>query len=154
MRTVSVLLACLALAAPALADALVIDGDTIRVDGRTYRLWGIDAPEYRQFCDDGFPAGGLAFDVLRELIRARKVECESKSRASRDLTIAVCHAAGLDLASMMVRSGLAWAFLKEGASYLPQELQARAARAGVHAHPCMPAWEWRRRQVNGQESTQ
>jgi endonuclease YncB( thermonuclease family) len=154
MRTAAAVLAGFALATPALADVLVVDGDTIKVDGQTFRLWGIDAPEYRQFCDNGFPAGGLAFDVLRELIRAKKVECEPRERGRDDLTIAVCRVEGLDLGSMMVRSGWAWAFLTEGASYLPQEMQARAARAGVHAHPCVPAWEWRRRQVNGRESTQ
>jgi endonuclease YncB( thermonuclease family) len=31
-------------------------GDTIKVDGATYRLWGIDAPELHQSCPDGFPA--------------------------------------------------------------------------------------------------
>jgi endonuclease YncB( thermonuclease family) len=34
----------------------VIDGDTLRVDGVTYRLWGIDAPEEHQSCADGWPA--------------------------------------------------------------------------------------------------
>ena len=45
----SALAAALALAAsPALAQsARVVDGDTLKVDGVTYRLWGIDAPEVR-----------------------------------------------------------------------------------------------------------
>jgi endonuclease YncB( thermonuclease family) len=142
----------LVVAVPALAEVTVIDGDTIKVDGTIYRLWGIDAPEYRQFCDDGFGAGGLAFDVLRELVRGKKVECEPKSSDRRDATVAVCRANGLDLASMMVRAGWAWAFLKYSAHYLPQELRARSDRAGVHGHTCLPAWEWRaRRQSNGQE---
>lgn len=151
MRAAAALLAGLALAAPAHADVMVIDGDTIRVDGPTYRLWGIDAPEYRQFCDDGFPAGGVAFEVLRELTRNKKIECEPKSGGRYDLIIAVCRADGLDLASMMARSGWAWAYLHDGATYLPQELRARATRAGVHGHACLPAWEWRRRQLNGRE---
>jgi endonuclease YncB( thermonuclease family) len=46
----SALAAALALAAsPALAQsARVVDGDTLKVDGVTYRLWGIDAPESGQ----------------------------------------------------------------------------------------------------------
>ena len=151
MRVLAATLASLLLAAPALADVTVIDGDTIKVDGTTYRLWGVDAPEYRQFCDDGFAAGGLAFDVLRELVRGKKVECEPKSKDRYGRTIAVCRVGGLDLASMMVRAGWAWAFLEFSATYLPQELQAKAARLGVHGHDCMPAWEWRRRQSNGRE---
>jgi endonuclease YncB( thermonuclease family) len=46
----SVLAAALALAAfPAFAESVrVVDGDTLKVDGVTYRLWGIDAPESGQ----------------------------------------------------------------------------------------------------------
>ena len=52
------LAAALALAAfPALAESVrVVDGDTLQVDGVTYRLWGIDAPESGQPCPmDGPP---------------------------------------------------------------------------------------------------
>ncbi len=42
----SVLAAFLTLAAlPAYAESVrVVDGDTLKIDGVTYRLWGIDAP--------------------------------------------------------------------------------------------------------------
>jgi len=40
------LLAC---ASPTLAQT-VVDGDTIKLNGTTWRLWGIDAPESRQWC--------------------------------------------------------------------------------------------------------
>ena len=55
----SALAAALAFAAsPALAQsARAVDGDTLKVDGVTYRLWGIDAPESHQPCADGWPAG-------------------------------------------------------------------------------------------------
>jgi endonuclease YncB( thermonuclease family) len=51
----SVLAAFLTLAAlPAFAESVrVVDGDTLKVDGVTYRLWGIDAPESHQPCADG-----------------------------------------------------------------------------------------------------
>ena len=55
----SALAASLALAAfPAFAESVrVVDGDTLRVDGVSYRLWGIDAPEAHQACADAWPAG-------------------------------------------------------------------------------------------------
>ena len=59
---VSVLAASLVLVAlPAFGESVrVVDGDTLRIDGVTYRLWGIDAPESAQPCADGRPAGKAA----------------------------------------------------------------------------------------------
>lgn len=153
MRTIAAVTVALALAVPVRADVAVIDGDTVKVDRTTYRLWGIDAPEYRQSCDDAFASGGLAFDVLRQLVRGKKVECELRSKDGYGRTVAVWRADGLDLASIMVRAGWAWAFLEYSTTYPPQELQAKAARVGEHGHDSMPAWEWRRRQSDGREGT-
>jgi hypothetical protein len=35
----------------------VVDGDTIRLNGTTYWIWGIDAAETKQRCQDGWEAG-------------------------------------------------------------------------------------------------
>jgi len=54
----AVILAAPALAAPALASPAlaqsVVDGDTIRIGAARFRLWGIDAPEARHTCGDGW----------------------------------------------------------------------------------------------------
>lgn len=36
----------------------ITDGDTPKLNGTVYRLWGIDAPEIKQDCPDGRPRGG------------------------------------------------------------------------------------------------
>jgi hypothetical protein len=51
-----VAVALLLFALPASAQT-VVDGDTIKLAGTTYRLWGIDAPESKQSCAAGWPAG-------------------------------------------------------------------------------------------------
>ncbi len=38
----------------------ITDGDTLKVGSTIYRLWGIDAPEAKQNCPDGWPAGHMA----------------------------------------------------------------------------------------------
>src|SRR5476649_914254 len=55
-----------ALIALPVAAQTVTDGDTIKLNGTTYRLWGIDAPESKQLCADGWPAGRAATTYMRE----------------------------------------------------------------------------------------
>lgn len=130
------------LSAPAAAQS-VTDGDTIKLNGTTYRLWGIDAPETKQDCPDGWPAGRLATTHLQSLIAGRNVICERRDTDRYGRTVAVCRAGGEDLGAIMVRDGYAWAFVRYSADYVGQEERAKAAGAGVHGHGCVPAWEWR-----------
>ena len=57
--------------------------------------------------------------------------------------IGLCRADGVDIQAAMVRSGMAWAFVRYSSDYVREEDQAKAERLGVHAHGCEPAWEWR-----------
>lgn len=137
-----VLAAGLALSVPAAAQTIT-DGDTLRMDGKTYRLWGIDAPETKQDCPDGWPAGRLATTKLLALIQGKAVVCQEKDRDRYGRTVAICRAGGEDLGAIMVREGMAWAFLRYSHDYVQEEARAKADGLGVHAHGCLPAWEWR-----------
>jgi endonuclease YncB( thermonuclease family) len=46
----------------------------------------------------------------------------------------------------MVSAGMAWAFTRYSSDYIGQEKAAIGARLGVHAHDCVNAWDWRKRQ--------
>ena len=63
-----------ALALPAAAQTAV-DGDTIKLDGTTWRLWGIDVPETKQASLDGWPAGIEAIAALRRLMEGARSGC-------------------------------------------------------------------------------
>jgi endonuclease YncB( thermonuclease family) len=63
----------------AIAQAIT-DGDTLKQGGVTYRLWGIDAPEAKQVCPDGWPAGSLAASKLQALTAGRSIVCQEKNR--------------------------------------------------------------------------
>lgn len=142
-RSGAVLALWIALSTPALAQVTVIDGDTIRIGNAEYDLQDIDAPEYRQTCVDGLPAGVMAFDVLRELVRGRAVTCEPGRTVHHGWGVAVCRVDGLDLGAMMVRAGWAWVLVRSNTEYVRLETEAWAARKGVHGHDCLPAWDWR-----------
>ena len=123
----------------------ITDGDTLKLNGTIYRLWGIDAPETKQDCPDGWPAGRLATTRLLALIQGKSVVCETKDKDRYGRTVAICRASGEDLGAIMVREGMAWAFVRYSGDYVDQEARAKSAGVGVHAHDCVPAWEWRAR---------
>lgn len=133
--------ALLLLTAPAVAQT-VVDGDTIKLNGTTWRLWGIDAPASRQWCGR-YPAGARATEMLDQLMRGKSIDGEDRGTDQYGRTIGLCRANGDDLGATMVRLGMAWAFVRYSRDYVEQEAKARANKLGVHAHPCVPAWEWR-----------
>ena len=143
----SALAAALVLAAsPVLAQsARVVDGDTLKVDGVTYRLSGNrHRPLSAQPCADGWPAGKAATEHLRALIGERHVTCEPRTVDRYGRTVAVFrHVDGRDLGADMVADGHAWAFVRYSRDYVEEEREAAAVRAGIHGHTCQPAWQWR-----------
>lgn len=56
----SIILVAVFAFSPPIAAQTITDGDTLRMNGVTYRLHGIDAPETKQDCPDGWPAGRMA----------------------------------------------------------------------------------------------
>jgi len=129
---------------PAAAQsASTIDGNTIKLDGIVYRLWGIDAAEQGQRCADGWRAGIEARTKLRHLIAGHTIACEPLAKDRYGRIVALCRADGQDLGAAMVSSGMAWAFIKYSGDYVEQERAARAEHLGVHAHDCMKPWDWR-----------
>jgi endonuclease YncB( thermonuclease family) len=126
--------------------AAVIDGDTLRLGKERFRLHGIDAPESKQRCGDGWPAGSLATTRLQALTAGRSIVCQEKDRDRYGRIVAICRASGEDLGAILVREGLAWAFTRFSVDYVDQQEEAHIANRGVHAHNCAPAWEWRAQQ--------
>jgi endonuclease YncB( thermonuclease family) len=82
------------------AAAQVTDGDTLKQGGITYRLWGIDAPEAKQVCPDGWPAGSLAATRLQALTAGRSIVCQEKDRDRFGWMVAICRASGEDLRNL------------------------------------------------------
>ena len=131
-------------AKPAPTSAEAIDGNTLKMGGAIYRLWGIDAPELDQRCyPEGWRAGIEAARALAAMVERWPVTCEARSTDEHGRKLAVCRAAGRDLGAAMVLAGMAWASTGESSDYLELEARAMRARMGVHAHACLAPWEWR-----------
>jgi len=131
----------------------VVDGETVRFGPQLVRLVGIQAPDKGQTCDDGqWQPGPLARKALENFIAGRPVSCRQVDTTEAALPVAQCHAGADDLQAMMVSAGWAWSFGTYGNLYAPEERDAVLRKAGVHAHRCVPPWEWRakRRARQGQ----
>ena len=127
----------------------VIDADTLHVAGQKVRLQGIDAPESAQSCRgaDGrsYLCGDQATRALRERIGGRAVTCTIEGRDRYNRALGNCSMAdGTDLNGWLVRQGYALAYRRYSTRYVPQEDQARSARAGIWAGEFVPPWDWRR----------
>lgn len=114
--------------------AEAVDGDTLDIAGTHIRLSGIDAPELRQTCErDGraWRCGEAARAALEEALAGGTVSCRAEKRDKYRRPLALCTVSGTDLSSLMVRQGLAVAYL--GNAYQSEEATARAARRGLWA---------------------
>jgi endonuclease YncB( thermonuclease family) len=141
MKVVVALVALVAVATPVAAQT-VTTGDTINLNGTTYRLWGIDAPESKRWCGE-YPAGLIATAMLEMLVKGKTVVCEPKTTDGHGRTVALCRADGEDLGRTMVQLGMAWAPVRYSRDYVDQEARARAEDLGIHSQKCAPPREQR-----------
>ncbi len=131
---------------------VVIDGDTFALlpksciytlvklgcPAQRLRLEGADAFESRQTCRDAlnveWACGEAATERLRQLVRRPDFSCridpEFVDRHAREFS--VCYTEGRDVAAMLVREGLAFAYGRDR-QYLPLENEAKEARRGAWA---------------------
>jgi endonuclease YncB( thermonuclease family) len=135
MKVVVALVALVAVATPVAAQT-VTAGDTINLNGTTYRLWGIDAPESKQWCGE-YPAGLIATAMLEMLVKGKTVVCEPKTTDGYGRTVAICRADGEDLGRTMVQLGMARAFVRYSRNYVDQE--EGEGRGPWHTFPEMRA---------------
>lgn len=135
--------------------ARVIDGDTIDIAGERVRLEGIDAPETAQTCPrrgaGTWACGKDATQALRKLVAGQEVSCQRRGTDKYGRVLGVCFVGGRDINAQMVREGYAWAFVKYSRSYVHEEAEARAVRAGVWQGDAEPAWVFRAKRWAGAE---
>jgi endonuclease YncB( thermonuclease family) len=111
----------------------VVDGDTIKLNGTAWRLWGIDAPEMKQMCS-GQALGLMAAGTMDNLIKGKTITCEDKGRDRYGRSIGLCRADGEDLGAAMVELGMAWAFTRYSWT-----TSATRRRRGGRTLVCMPS---------------
>ena len=95
-----------------IGKAYVTDGDTIKINDQKIRLFGIDAPETKQFCKEvylsflifnfkrDYKCGENSTIALKKKIKNKKIKCliqDKKDRYSRN--IGICYLKKQDINS-------------------------------------------------------
>lgn len=112
----------------------VTDGDSFSMTETRIRLFGIDAPERDQTCQregKAWACGKAAADHLAGLTAGKTVRCIQQDRDRYGRIVARCNVERLDLADLMVRSGLAVALPQFTEDYAGAETRARQLKLGL-----------------------
>lgn len=139
LRSLWVTLCVLAFTGAAHGQALrgkvhVDDGDSLTINGRQVRLFGVDAFEYRQTCGR-MKCGQAALQHMRKLVKGQSVTCNRQDIDAYGRVVAICRLSdGRDLGREMVRSGHALAYRRYSTRYVADEVAAKKARAGAWAY--------------------
>jgi endonuclease YncB( thermonuclease family) len=141
------------LVAPAVATAQTlagvaraVDGDSLSIGEHQIRLFGIDAPEYRQTCQvnaSPWACGADAAAALRMAVHGKQLTCIARDRDVYGRTVASCLAAGQDVGAAMVNQGLAVVLDNGRADYAAVEDQAKRAQRGIWASEFVTPAEYR-----------
>lgn len=121
----------------------IIDGETLEVGGKRFRLWGIDAPDPRQTCmirKREYNCGRISATALMDLVAGVKVKCRPLAKSPG---IARCYAGGYELSEGMVHTGWALAMPRDHARFAPIEKRAAAKRHGLWQGEFVMPWDWK-----------
>jgi len=127
--------------------ARVLDGDTLRINGRRIRLHGMDAPEMHQTCRNErgrrWHCGIEARRHLVSLIGGVRISCYQVTTDHFGRMVAVCRRGRMDLGRRMVRDGWAVAYVRYSRAYVQEETQAKRNRRGIWRGSFVRPEDWR-----------
>ena len=131
-----------------MGQAKVIDGDTISIAGQEFRLYGIDAPEIDQVCNDRagkkYSCGQKASFELASWISASPVDCRLTRVDGVRRPIAFCTTRSQDISRWMVANGWALAFRRISVDYVAEEAHARNNDRGIWEGEFISPSAWRK----------
>ena len=136
--------------------AKVTDGDSIRIDGKKIRFYGIDAPEKNQLCrkpwltisfisfSKDYPCGQISTDKLKKKINNKLLICKWTNKDKYKRYIAECFKNKTNVNAWMVRNGYAVAYRKYSKKFISQEIFAKKEKLGLWSGTFMMPWDYRK----------
>jgi endonuclease YncB( thermonuclease family) len=118
-----------------IGQAVATDGDTLVINGKRIRLFGVDAFEAEQRCpganDATWGCGGVATRAVQEIVKDTQTICIKREVDVYGRIVAICRSDGVDIAAAVVVRGLGVAYTKYSKDYVPEENVARSQRSGA-----------------------
>ena len=137
--------------------AKVVDGDTIKINSKKIRLYGIDAPEKKQKCKKtyltisfmsftkDYMCGELSTEKLIKKINKQKLNCNILDIDRYKRLIGECFKRNINLNSWMVSNGYAVAYRKYSKKYVSDEINAKNNKLGIWQGKFEMPWDYRRK---------
>jgi endonuclease YncB( thermonuclease family) len=148
---------------PVSDQVTVIDGDSLQIGSKVVQLYGIDAPELGQLCNDEGSLRHCGVDAalaLRKLITlaAPSFHCstwhDDSDRAEvAGVTVEVCEVGKQDVSLVMLHNGYSVALPGSFPDYTDAQEQAREGNLGIwHTQFTLP-WAWQEGERSPLEQT-
>ena len=137
--------------------AKVVDGDTIKINSKKIRLYGIDAPEKKQKCKKiyltisfmsftkDYMCGEVSTQKLIKKINRQKLNCNILDVDRYKRLIGECFKRNINLNSWMVSNGFAVAYRKYSKKYVSDEINAKNNKLGIWQGKFEMPWDYRRK---------
>ena len=137
----------------------IVDGDTVHINDKKFRLEGIDAPEMRQQCKKesfkisflisftfykDYSCGRVSKEKLITKINTSEIKCISSSKDRYKRYIATCYKEKTNLNKWMVRNGYAIAYRRYSKKYVADEDFAKENKLGLWQGKFMKPEKWRK----------
>jgi endonuclease YncB( thermonuclease family) len=129
--------------------AIVLDGNSLDVQGQQIRMHGVDAPELDQTCADisgkRYYCGRRAAFELADWIGDRQVRCRLEGIVGPDnRPFAFCTVRGQHISRWLIDHGWAIAFRQFSTDYVAAEKIARDNSVGIWEGEFVSPGQWRR----------
>lgn len=129
----------------------VLSGDQLRLGDTTVQLYGIDAPELDQYCENAYgrpyQCGLMALDALSEMVAGSTVVCLPEGHDGSAAVLGLCYAGDTNINSRLVRTGWAVARAEQRADYVPLQDLAKSEKRGIWQFVFEDPRVWRERKA-------
>ena len=132
-----------------IGPAVAMDGDDLLLGDVDARLFGVDAPESDQWCEDArgqkYQCGEVSRKILADLVEGRLVTCKTVGKRLDGRPWVVCHIEdGTLVNAELVHAGAAVVYHRTPKVYALEEREAKAEMRGIWAGKFDPPHCFRR----------